>query len=340
VIADFDGTELELILDTGGQTFLEKNLKDSLKLETFIVPGNNAEFSVIDTIGLGAVQVQGMKAGLIDFEDTFKFDLNGMIGSDFMRFFQVLFDYEKEQLVFSMNRELKSQDDKDHIIPLEIIFPYFPTVELHLNEDKIFPGMIDTGLHYAFVFPVSWITNLSEEEQSKLLEADGYFARWPWHEDPDNFLYKMKKITIGDLELLNVPVIFSEIPVFLNDSTALIGKFFLENYLTTIDYPNRKVNFREMRDPVYSLNYSAGIMLADKDDKLQITGVWQDSPAAELGLNPNLQLVAVEGKKYGEINNKELTEIMLNPEIKEFSLTILREGKEEKISLLKRELLQ
>lgn len=339
VVADFAGTELEVILDTGGQTLLERNLADSLELETFLIPANKSEFAVLNTIGLGAVQVKGMKVGLITFEETFKFALKGMIGSDFLRFYQVLINYEKENLVFTMGKELTKKDDKDHILPIEIIFPYFPTVDLRLNNNYTFPGMIDTGLHYAFVFPVSWRANLSEEEQTKMLEADGYFARWPWHEDPENYLYKMEKITIGDLELLDVPVIFSDIPEFFNNTTALIGKFFLENYLTTIDFPNRQVNFRELREPLYSLNYSTGVMLTEKDDKLQITGVWQDSPAAEMGLSPDLELLAVEGKKFGEITNKELSDLMLNSEINEISLTILRAGKEEEINLAKRNLL-
>jgi hypothetical protein len=336
----FDGNELELIFDTGGQTFLEKSLKDSLGLESFTIPENQAEFSVINTIDLDGIEVYGMKVGLIEFNDTFKFDLSGMIGSDFLRFFQLMIDYEKLELTFSQPDQLLKVDEKDHIMDIEIIFPYFPTAAIQIGEDRSIPGLIDTGLHYAFVFPVSWIENLSADERSGLIEADGYFARWPWHEDPQNYLGVLQEIQLGDLVLQDVPVIFSEIPAFLSDSVALIGKFFLENYLTTIDYPNRQVNFREVKEPVYSLTYSSGIMLADKDDKLQITGVWHDSPAYEMGLSPADELVAVTGKRYGNINNKDIFDILMNPAIKEFEITILKDGIEMDLKLLKRELFE
>jgi len=331
-----NSVQYEMIMDTGGQTFLELSLKDSLELETILIPPNNTEFAEIELIEIGDVAVSGMKTGLIGFNDTFKFDLNGMIGSDFLRFFQIEIDYDDQIMKFRSSDGLTTTDEKDHVMDIEIIFPYFPTVEIIAGDHHTIPGLVDTGLHFAFVFPVSWIENLDEKEQQKLIEADGYFARWPWHENPQNYLYMMEKIQIGDLVLENIPVIFGEIPAFLDNSVVLIGKYFLENYLTTIDYPSRQINFREDSPSDYSLNYSAGIWMADKEDSLQITGVWKDSPAFEKDLLSTDILIAVNGQKYGEITNKEIIDILMNRNVSDFEITVIKDGKETDIKLHKR----
>jgi len=79
-------------------------------------------------------------------------------------------------------------------------------------------------------------------------------------------------------------------------------------------------------------------MLADKEDKLQITGIWQNSPASELGLSPADELLSVEGKVQGEITNKELINIMMDTDISEFRITVLKQGVEVDYILKKREL--
>jgi len=139
VEAGINGQKLDMIFDTGGQTFLEKNLKDSLDLDTFVIPANQAEFSVIDTISLGALEVYGMKAGLIEFEDTFKLDLKGMIGSDLLRFFQIKLDYDNQEIRFCDPAPLTKMDRLDHLMDLEIIFPYMPTVKMDLVMIEYYP---------------------------------------------------------------------------------------------------------------------------------------------------------------------------------------------------------
>jgi len=200
--------------------------------------------------------------------------------------------------------------------------------------------MVDTGLPYAFAFPISWLENLSESEKENLVESDGYFVRWPWTESPQNYLYLMPEIKLEDIVLKDVPVIFGEIPNFLGNSTALIGKYFLENYLTTIDYPNRQVKFTDANQTNYSLRISAGINIAKKEGKLQITGVWKNSPAFEAGLKPTDELIAVNSKTFDEISEIEITDTIMDKTNIKFYLTVLRDGKEEDILLRKQDLFE
>jgi len=329
-----------MIMDTGGMTMLEKSINDSLGFETIEIPQQNVTMAIVDEIKLGTASVSGMKVALIEFNDTFKFELPGMIGSDCLRFFNVEIDYAKQNITLRNPGKMVQENKSEHLIDIEMLPPYFPTVNLNINGKHNFPGLIDTGLHYAFVFPISWLKNLSETEKKNLIESEGYFARWPWDESPKNYFYLMPEIKLGDLVLKDVPVIFGEVPVFLNNSTTLIGKYFLENYLTTIDYPNRQVKFTDVERTDYSLRYSAGINVAKKDEKLQITGVWKNSPAYEAGITTQNELITINGKNFNEISDQEISDILMNKKTIKFYLKIVRDGKEEEFLLRKRDLFE
>ncbi len=329
-----------IIMDTGGMTMLEKSINDSLNFETIEIPQQNVTMAIVDKIKLGNASVSGMKVALIEFNDTFKFELPGMIGSDCLRFFNVEIDYAKQNIILRNPGKMIQENKSEHLMDIEMLPPYFPTVNLHINGKHNFPGLIDTGLHYAFVFPISWLENLSETEKKNMIESEGYFVRWPWNESPKNYFYLMPEIKLGNLVLKDVPVIFGEVPVFLNNSTALIGKYFLENYLTTIDYPNRQVKFADVERSDYSLKYSAGINIAKKDKKLQITGVWKNSPAYEAGITTQNELITINGKTFDEISDQEISDVLMNKKNIKFYLKIVRDGKEVELLLRKRDLFE
>jgi len=115
----------KMIFDTGGMTMLEKSINDSLGFETIKIPQQNAEMAIIDELKLGGASVSGMKVGLVGFNDTFKFELPGMIGSDYLRFFNVEINYEKQYITFRNSNKLTKDTDSDHLMDIEMISPYF-----------------------------------------------------------------------------------------------------------------------------------------------------------------------------------------------------------------------
>ena len=151
-------------------------------------------------------------------------------------------------------------------------------------------------------------------------------------------LLMMKKTTA--VAYPGVPVIFAELPSFLQQEVVLVGKYFLENYITILDYPKRKVMFTEVYNSNYTLSYSAGIMISKKEDKFDITGIWKNSPAAEFGITPDTELQAINGKSHDEISQKEIMEMLMNKKVAKFYLTILRDELEEEMLLRKRDLFE
>ncbi|MBN1948942.1 MAG: hypothetical protein JW784_04290 [Candidatus Cloacimonetes bacterium] len=331
-----NGVKLEMVLDTGGITMLDESVCDSLQLEIIEIPNQQAGFTKLTEIVLGETRVFGMKAGVTNFNQTYKFAQSGMIGSDYLRFFQTEIDYARQMLVFNNPSLMLSESELEHVFQMEIILPYFPTIELVLNDTYPLPGMIDTGLSYGFVLPVSWKEKLADNQEITFLEADGYFARWPWNDNPRNYLSVMPQISMGDIVLENVPVLFAEIPSFLDQDVLLIGKYFLDDFLLRLDFQNRQLKLTETEGPDYDLLYSAGLMISTREENIKITGVWENSPAREAGLKPGHLLKKINDKGFEEISQKEISDILMNREIKSVKITLEEEGEEKEYFLEKR----
>jgi len=341
VKANLDGNEIQMVLDTGGLTIIDKKIADSLNFEIEKIPNEDIEFAKVIETSLGDVSVYDLNAVKMDFRETFtaeNFQSFGIIGSDFFRFFQTSFDYQNQKIYFSNPKKMKTKSETEHLLKMKIIFPYFPTVKVVLNNKFKIEGMIDTGLNYAFVLPVGWLKNLSEEERSKAIKAKGFFAKWPFTEEPNNHLYLMNEIKIGDIVLKNEPVIFAELPPFLEKDILLIGKYFLDKYITTLDYKHKQVLLKDTEPNNISLNYSFGLYVFNKGGKLKIKGIWENSPADKAGILLSDKLISVNSRKCDEITNFELFDLMNNRDHKTVELVIEREGKNVAIELQKKNL--
>ncbi|HHE38563.1 MAG TPA: hypothetical protein ENL20_08335 [Candidatus Cloacimonetes bacterium] len=341
VAANLDGNEIQIVLDTGGLTIIDKKIADSLNFEIEKIPNEDVEFAQVKETSLGGVSVYDLNAVKMDFRETFiaeNFQSFGMIGSDFFRFFQTSFDYQNQKVFFSNPKKMKANSNTEHLFKMKIILPYFPTVKVVLNNEFKIKGMIDTGLNYAFVLPVGWLKNLSEEERAKAIKAKGFFAKWPFTEEPNNHLYLMNEIKIGDIVLKNEPVIFAELPPFLEKDVLLIGKYFLDKYITTLDYKHKQVLFTETEPNNISLNYSFGMYVFNAGDKFKIKGIWENSPADKAGILLSDKLISVNDMKCDEITNFELFELMNDRDHKTVELVIEREGEDVSIELEKNNL--
>ncbi len=335
-----NGSIFPMVLDTGGLTMVDNEVGDSLKLEVISEPHPGTKLSKISDITLGDVTVNDLNTFIMGFKNKFEFEHYGMIGSDFLRFFQTEYNYQKQTITFRNPKKTQEKTDKDHLMKMEIIFPYFPTIDVNFGEGKSLPGMVDTGLHYAFVMPISCLEYLTEEQKTDLIEAEGFFAKWPTPEPPQNYLYQFDEFRIGDIVLNKVPILFAVLPDFLQQDVILIGKYFLENYITTLDYMNKQVMFSEVGSNSYDLAFSTGIMISLKEEKFIVRGIWKDSPAYKQGISTETELFAINGKNHKQISHEEIMDLLMIRNITEINLTILRDGKEEEILLKKRNLFE
>ena len=335
---------LTFVFDTGGTTIIDKDLAKQieLKVDSMQTPDQMIYTSRTKEINCDGLMVKNFNMSVMDFKKIFKIgneELEGMIGPDFIRFYRTTIDYQKNQLVFENNdTPLKAETPQQHLLEMEIMMPYHPSVQMEIADCFPILGRIDTGLPYPIVLPVAFIEQLPEEEQGKLIACKGYFAKWPFVDTHENYLYKCDEISIGDMILKDVGIIFANFPF---NNSALLGKDFLEQFVTTLDFPNRKVLMTETEESTKDILFSTGINVRKlDDDNFKIVGMWENSPADQAGIELEDIILEVNGNISTEIDSGELYLMRFDTNIKELLLKVQKPGSNEvKEILLKKEYL-
>ncbi len=336
--------EMKFVFDTAGNTMIGWNIADKLDLviDSMVTPMQTMYMAKTDSIITCGLTVKDFTVTVMDFKNTFDIgndELQGMIGPDFIRFFRTTINYNTNELIFGTNDiPLCATNEHEHLLDMEILMPYHPSVQMHIGNDIQIMGRIDTGLHYAIVLPIPFIEQLPESEKEKLIPCFGYFARWPLVDSYENFLYKSPEIAIGDMTFKDVGVIFANYPF---NTTALLGKDFLEQFVTTLDFPNRKVLMKETEGPSKDMLFSTGINVRKLDDgSFEIVGIWQGSPADNAGIELDDEIIEVNGVSASEIETGDFYLMRFDTQVKELNLEIQKPGGEEaKEIILKKEYL-
>ncbi|MDD3051869.1 MAG: hypothetical protein PHR06_12105 [Candidatus Cloacimonetes bacterium] len=339
-VVSFNEKNIPVVFDTGGITILDKNVADSMKLDIKNTPQKGAWFAKVEKIEWSEILVKDFNVSVMNFAETFKTShtpLRGMIGSDFIRFYKTTIDYKSNKIIFSNPRRKIDKKIGQQELNMKIVLPYLPAVEFVADDIKV-KGIIDTGLNYAFVFPITLAEKMTKENYNKMIPANGFFAKWPFTSQQRNFLYVFDSVTIGTMKFEKVPVIFADLPEMFSGSTALIGKYFLENYLTSLDFHNRKVVLEEVSKSQRSIQFSVGMNIVRREDHFEVTGVWQDSPADEAGFRPGLIISHVNNFNVEELTDSELNDIILNANTKSISFKYKLENDCVEVMLNKRNL--
>jgi len=330
--------ELTFVFDTAGNTMIgwELSKKFGLAIDSMVTPMQTMYISRTDSIETCGLTVKDFNLTVMDFKKTFEIgndELEGMIGPDFIRFYRTTIDYTKNELKFENNDiPLIAHTKHEHLLDMEILMPYHPSVQMQISNYFPIMGRIDTGLHYGIVLPISFVPQLPQEEQDKLIPCFGYFAKWPFVESNENYLYQCPELLVGDMVFNDVGIIFANFPF---NNSALLGKDFLEQFIITLDFPNRKVLMKEVEHSSKDILFSTGINVKKLDDgSFKIVGIWEGSPADKAGIELDDIILEVNGYPTSDITTGELYIMRFATDVKELELIIQKPDKEEALEIV------
>lgn len=320
--------EYDFILDTGSLTALDVQTVNELNLQIGSKLPQIGDVYLIDTeliISLGDIKVKDFIVPMIDLPEASGSDprICGFIGSDFLRFFRLTIDYRQERIVLGRSIDTLDIDRMAYDLKIETPFPLrFPLVECLIDEDIEVKGMIDTGSPFAFVFPLSMIERQVLTDKKQLIKSKGVMAKWPFTTSDENYLSRVSSITMGELEIENIPVIYAELPN--NISHVLIGKEFLSQFEVTIDYPAEEMALVPYKDAEFKNNlFSTGLgFTRDEDGKIIVQGYWEDSPADRSDIEINDEVLEINASKVKDVSMREIKNILEDDEIKTIELLI------------------
>jgi predicted aspartyl protease len=335
--------EYSFLLDTGSLTFIDNATAEELGLQKgFEMPTMNdsskAYITKLDSISLGDMKVKGFEVPIISIRAVLdsSFAMDGFIGSDFLRFFQTTFDYQNKRIILSQSPYVSLANAKEYRMKLDIPFPMrFPTLEIKLNDSISTSGMLDTGSPYELVLPISFLEKISPSTKSQLIKSKGVIAKWPSTTPEYNYLLRIEKLKLGELEIFNLPVIFAELPKQF--TTAFIGKNLLEKFLATIDYPGKELILVPLEKIATPTNvFTFGFSIRKKsDNKTYVQGLWENSPADKAGLEVEDEIIEIAAKKTSDLSLSQINSILQDDKVLNIRLKIKRQNIVKTVDLQK-----
>ncbi len=306
----------KFILDTGAFTTITKQVAKELKLQNltdFTVHGagghsKKTNLVKLKSITVGSSKVENIAVSIIDVPEYFGKNIDGFLGSDFLRFFQVTIDYKNKKLTLTQDTQTISTQDNAIKIPFEsdISHIYKPIVQCTINGNIKANGFIDTGSSGLASLSLETMKKLDAFKRGDMLSATGGMSAGFLGASNESYILRVDSLRLGSMELKNIPAGSHQ----AKGIDVLLGNKFLSKYLVTIDYPAKLLVLRPYKKVVFETNReSYGMGLTKKDKKFFVAGVWDNSPAYKAGIEPGAEIIRVNSKNVYSLSFHELNKI-------------------------------
>jgi predicted aspartyl protease len=338
VFLNDEPNEYVFVLDTGALTLIAEHVASKLELEKgqsipTMDEDEKAYLTKLKSIKIGQMEVQDFIIPRMDlqavFDSTFRFA--GFIGSDYLRFFRATIDYQNRLLTLSQRADTTGPSACMQRIPMDAPLPMrFPYIDVTVNDSIRTRAMIDTGSPFALVMPLSFEEQLCGPLLGPCITSVGALVKWPSTDPPYNCLTRLKTVSIGELVVRDLPIILTDLPMMVG--TPLLGKGFLDKYVTVLDYPGRHVFLCPLADRDHETNvFSTGVALKRRGDDAYVSGFWKDSPAGLSELEHGDRIVEVNGIDARSLSQEDIDAVLDDDSVTTIHLGIKGE---EKVTIL------
>ena len=299
------GKSYKFLFDSGALFSISKKLQKSLNFKVIttgnIVDSDNNKTSVnyvkVDTTYIGTIPFINQTAFVADFEANpiLKcLEIDGIIGSNLMRFCNWEIDYQNKQitLINIANPIIKSNSE---IVPFKTDRQYNILVDLKIGEATVKNMKVDYGSNQIISFPKNIFNTLKEKEEIK---------------EVYNETGKKRSGIVGKAINLNREITVLESLKFQNlkfsnvqahtGSSALIGKDVLSRMVITINWKDLTL-IMQPADSVQIDNRTFGFTLGYSDDnKVHVQSVIESSTASKKGVKLGMQVLKLDSLNFVE----------------------------------------
>ena len=348
---------LSFIFDTGdkvGIIDMDRAKELGLKLQGQIrvggagaetLPGAMVQDAHWSLVGLdGFSQPVFLAMPLNNISARFGHDIDGIIGSDFIKQFVVEVDYETQQLRLHDKSKFK-YSGAGEIIPIQLNQHGYPTVEAEVTPSGGKPirarFVLDLGsggalaLHSPFVAEHQLLNG-----NNSTIRAIGVGGAGG---QTNGRLGRVAEMKIGGFKFSDVTTLFSEDKSGAFASSALagnIGHRIASRFKLFLDYDNRRIIFEPTKSFAGTFDRATPGFALRAEDKhfstFRITDVLENSPAAEAGLQKDDFIMKVDDKIHTDLTITKLQELFEQP--KTYKLTIRRGEQTHQVKLVPRKM--
>jgi len=335
------GKSYRFLFDSGAPFSISKELQQQQKYKK-LSSGNikdsehnraKVNWVQVDEFTLGGISFLNQTAFVADFSANPLFkclNIDGIIGSNVMRYCNWTLDQENSMLIFS-DSSVKERQEATTVIPFSTDYQYNIFIDVAIGKAKITNVLVDYGSNGALALTESIFKTLEEKGRlDTIFEEEG----------------KSQSSILGNTNHINRKFCFSDSvkiqqlnlhnTLIKTGKTVSIGNGILSKYKVTIDWYQKKLYLQETASSKqpnthsqYSLGYSA-------KTGVYVQSVVKNSLAHKKGLQPNMKVLQfgalnfqgdhnfcdyVHYDKKGEITLKVLD---AENQIKEITLTTQR----------------
>jgi hypothetical protein len=309
---------------------------------------------------LSGARVQDAKWSIVGFENfsqplslaiplgniaaRFGHDMDGIIGSDFIRQFVVEVDYEARLLKLHDRSEFKYTGAGESI-PIQLNQQGFPIIEGEVTPEGATPirasFVLDLGSGGALALHSPFVTEHQLlNEKSKSIRAIGVGGSGG---QSIGRFGRVAELKIGSFKISSPTTLFSEDKSGAMATTALagnIGQRIAGKFKLFLDYENKRIIFeptKSFSEPLERAHSGVALKAEDKDFKtFRITEVLENSPATEAGLQKDDLILKVDDKSNTDLTLTKLQELF--EQAKTYKLTIRRGDQTLQVTLAPRKM--
>ena len=345
------GEEYDFLLDTGAPNVISKELAQKLELsnifEQQVVDSQNEEanlgFLLIKKLGIGGINFLNTGAAVADLKQSKEvgcLQIDGFIGSNLMRKAVWKFDYENQIITISNSVASLNISESSEKIPFFTDITGIPTIDITLNGVKEKNVIVDLGSNGDIT--------LTKKTFDKLVETDPTISRAVSFGSSSFGLYGIgatdsiqhaliSDISFGDVALKNTVVEFT------NESAITIGTNYFKNYDLIINWFDKEIILTKKKEYDNSSLISYGFSFNNKNNRLIVGGIYNNSGADHAGLKINDIILKIDTKKYGVLTADQWCNIiengLFNEEKLSITVVVLRQNEELTFHLEKTNLL-
>jgi hypothetical protein len=299
------GKTYKFLFDSGALFSVSKKLQKALNFKVIttgnIVDSDNNKTSVnyvkVDTTYIGAIPFIDQTAFVADFEANpiLKcLEIDGIIGSNLIRFCNWEIDYQNKQIVL-INTDSPIIKSKSEIVPFNTDRQYNILVDLKIGDATVKNMKIDYGSNQSISFPQNIFNTLKEKEEIK----EAYIEIGKKQSGIVGKAINLnREITVLDslkfqnLKLNNVQV--------QTGSSALIGKDILSRMVVTINWKDLTL-IMQLADSVQIDNRTLGFTMGySEDNKVYVQSVIESSTAFKKGVKSGMQVLKLDSLNFVE----------------------------------------
>ncbi|WP_196887241.1 retropepsin-like aspartic protease [Aureivirga sp. CE67] len=306
---EIENQTYRFLFDTGAPTVLDVSVAKKLKYNSIVKQrvfdsqGNKEKekFIQIPNIKIGEVHFTDIGAVISDIQKTFEISclkIDGIIGANLMGKAYWKLDFQDQMITVSSQEffvpesafTLNFKPQKNQLTP---------KVEVKIDGKKIKNVSVDTGSNGAFDFEEKDYPEILNKTQDIQLYGSASAGVYGRGKNEVQVWSNINKLTFGDLSFKN------QIISFQKNTARTIGNEFLDNYIVYFDWKTNKIHLAVKSRYDYDSVTSFGFFTKIEDDKLKVAAVIQNSMAEEFGIEPEMQIISINGKSFENLEGKE-----------------------------------